>query len=84
MRLGDRRPEIAMGRTASVVRWGAWPIVLACAMAHAGPPFVTDDPEPVELQRWEINTADTGRGACSKARAAACAEGVHRIVATPG
>lgn len=24
-------------------------------LAHAGPPFITDDPEPVELHHWEIN-----------------------------
>ena len=24
-------------------------------MAQAGPPFVTDDPEPVEFKHWEIN-----------------------------
>ena len=27
---------------------------------HAGPPFITDDPEPVDFQHWEINTALTG------------------------
>ena len=25
------------------------------APAYAGPPFVTDDPEPVDVNRWEIN-----------------------------
>ncbi len=25
--------------------------------AHAGPPFVTDDPEPVELYHWEVYVA---------------------------
>lgn len=24
-------------------------------IAHAGPPFITDDPEPVEYKHWEIN-----------------------------
>ena len=33
---------------------------LACGGAHAGPPFVTDDPEPVDFRHWEINTAATG------------------------
>jgi hypothetical protein len=28
--------------------------------AHAGPPFVTDDPEPVAYQTWEVNYALTG------------------------
>jgi hypothetical protein len=26
----------------------------------AGPPFVTDDPEPVDYQKWEVNYALTG------------------------
>lgn len=36
--------------------------LLACASAAvlAGPPFVTDDPEPVDYRHWEINTAATG------------------------
>ena len=29
------------------------------SLASAGPPFVTDDPEPVEYQHWEINYAAT-------------------------
>jgi len=28
--------------------------------AHAGPPFRTDDPEPVETQHWEINLFSLG------------------------
>lgn len=28
--------------------------------AYAGPPFVTDDPEPVEYHAWEVNYALTG------------------------
>ena len=35
-------------------------MLLVCARATAGPPFVTDDPVPVEPQTWEINTAVTG------------------------
>lgn len=35
-------------------------MALTCASAEAGPPFVTDDPEPVDFGRWEINTAVTG------------------------
>lgn len=31
--------------------------------AWAGPPFVTDDPEPVEAHAWEINAALTGQRA---------------------
>jgi len=34
--------------------------LLLVAVAHAGPPFVTDDPEPVEYGHWEINSAATG------------------------
>ncbi len=30
---------------------------LAPAIAHAGPPFVTDDPEPVEYRHWEFYLA---------------------------
>ena len=41
---------------------------LAAAPAHAGPPFITDDPEPVDLGHWEVygfsagthTAADTG------------------------
>jgi len=31
----------------------AWP-------AHAGPPFITDDPEPVDLGHWEVYTFSAG------------------------
>ena len=31
--------------------------LLAASTAYAGPPFVTDDPEPVELHHWEIYLA---------------------------
>ena len=43
---------------------------LTCGPARAGPPFVTDDPVPVEYGGWEINTALTTtlvRGALSAA-----------------
>lgn len=30
-------------------------LYLACiTSAWAGPPFITDDPEPVELRHWEV------------------------------
>jgi hypothetical protein len=32
---------------------------VASTCAHAGPPFVTDDPEPVDLHAWEINYGAT-------------------------
>jgi hypothetical protein len=33
-----------------------------CRPSIAGPPFVTDDPEPAEFQHWEVNYALTGTG----------------------
>lgn len=30
-------------------------LALTAASAFAGPPFRTDDPEPVDYQHWEIN-----------------------------
>jgi hypothetical protein len=42
------------------------PPLLLCALlafgtpALAGPPFITDDPEPVGLHHWEVNTAAAG------------------------
>lgn len=41
-------------------------VILASQACLAGPPFVTDDPEPVESGHWEItnySTATTARGA---------------------
>ncbi|HTJ63216.1 MAG TPA: hypothetical protein VL899_05340 [Alphaproteobacteria bacterium] len=35
-------------------------VVLLSAGASAGPPFVTDDPEPVDPHVWEVNYALTG------------------------
>jgi hypothetical protein len=32
---------------------------LLSAAAQAGRPFVTDDPEPVDLHAWEINHGAT-------------------------
>jgi hypothetical protein len=29
----------------------------SCSIALAGPPFITDDPEPVELRHWEVYLA---------------------------
>ncbi len=34
--------------------------VMLSSMAIAGPPFRTDDPEPVEFQHWEFYIASTG------------------------
>jgi hypothetical protein len=32
-------------------------LAATCNIAWAGPPFTTDDPEPVEYQHWEVNYA---------------------------
>lgn len=40
-------------------RWGLAAAALLSTAAHAGPPFVTDDPEPVDLHAWEINYGAT-------------------------
>jgi hypothetical protein len=40
-------------RWAIAAPWAA-AAFFACASAHAGPPFITDDPEPVELGHWEV------------------------------
>jgi hypothetical protein len=41
--------------------WHRWTLAIAAGLsmglagaAHAGPPFVTDDPEPVDLGHWEV------------------------------
>ena len=39
-----------------IARLAAVTLSLA-AVAHAGPPFVTDDPEPVDFKHWEIYLA---------------------------
>jgi hypothetical protein len=36
---------------------GLVPLILGLIVAWAGPPFVTDDPEPVEYRHWEIYVA---------------------------
>jgi hypothetical protein len=36
---------------------GLFPLILGLMVAWAGPPFVTDDPEPVEYRHWEIYLA---------------------------
>jgi hypothetical protein len=33
--------------------WALAPLFLVSSPARAGPPFVTDDPEPVDYQHWE-------------------------------
>ena len=34
--------------------------LLRCGLAHAGPPFLTDDPEPIEPGHWELYAASQG------------------------
>ena len=40
--------------------WVAAAILMLALPAQAGPPVATDDPEPPELSRWEINSALAG------------------------
>lgn len=35
-------------------------VALLAAPAYAGPPFITDDPDPVDFHAWEVNYAVTG------------------------
>lgn len=39
-----------------VKAWAACLALFVAGSAWAGPPFVTDDPEPVEYRHWEINS----------------------------
>ena len=43
-----------------IVGWTAAAILMSALPAHAGPPFVIDDPEPPEYGKWEIISAVTG------------------------
>ncbi|MGH7996415.1 MAG: transporter [Opitutaceae bacterium] len=36
---------------------GACGAAIVAAVAHAGPPYITDDPEPVDYQHWEVYLA---------------------------
>jgi hypothetical protein len=57
-----RKPR-ATGLCAVMLAAALWP-----AAAFGGPPFVTDDPVPVDVGNWEINNALTGtlvRGAAA-------------------
>jgi hypothetical protein len=40
--------------------FGLLAMLAASGAAMAGPPFITDDPEPVDYQHWEVNYALTG------------------------
>jgi len=43
-----------------LARLAAVALLVASPTASAGPPFVTDDPEPVDPNTWEVNYALTG------------------------
>ena len=50
--------------TASAARWERWRSLLVAGLAllvpagaTAGPPFLTDDPQPVDYQHWELYVA---------------------------
>jgi len=55
-----RAPERLSGRRGSTARAWALPLLtlaltfLVCRPAAAGPPFITDDPVPVDLHHWEF------------------------------
>jgi hypothetical protein len=40
--------------------WAAAALLTLALPVYAGPPFITDDPEPPEYGKWEINSAFTG------------------------
>jgi len=44
-------------------RLAATALSLACTALLAGPPYLTDDPEPVDLHRWEAFLFATGQSA---------------------
>lgn len=57
-------PNFGFARSPSMLRralaaLGA-AVCLVGAPAHAGPPFITDDPEPVDLDHWEVYGFSTG------------------------
>jgi hypothetical protein len=43
-----------------IMPWVLFAALVVPVLARAGPPFVTDDPEPPEYGRWEVNYALTG------------------------
>ncbi len=48
--------KMIFGLLAAIVV-GLFPLILDPMVAHAGPPFVRDDPDPVEYRHWEIYVA---------------------------
>lgn len=65
--------------------------LVVCSLAHAGPPFLTDDPEPVDLHHAEINIAAQGTrtdlsqgGTFGAELNYGCAENTQCHIALPG
>jgi hypothetical protein len=48
-------PAPVLHRARSVSLWGLLLVAMSPMPALAGPPFITDDPEPVDFRTWEIN-----------------------------
>ena len=48
--------KMILGLLTAIVA-GLFPLILGSMVAWAGPPFVTDDPEPVEYRHWEFYLA---------------------------
>jgi hypothetical protein len=46
--------RIPLFRTLSIGVSGMTAMLLCAKLARAGPPFMTDDPEPVDYQHWEV------------------------------
>jgi hypothetical protein len=42
-------------RTAAVIVWALLAGAMSATPVLAGPPFITDDPEPVDFRAWEVN-----------------------------
>jgi len=56
-RLADMATRTFMTRTMLLALPGALAGALPSSQAWAGPPFLTDDPEPVEFKHWEFYAA---------------------------
>lgn len=46
------------------MRWALSTLLLVPAIAVAGPPYITDDPEPVEHRHWEVYLASQNFAGC--------------------
>jgi opacity protein-like surface antigen len=64
----------SVGLTTRVARLAALCILLLPSRALAGPPFITDDPEPVDYQHWEFYDFSQGirAGGATDGAAPAC------------